>query len=176
MPRSVLTPSAGAPSTIMLTRIIRLGMGPPSTLRGLESAVFTVCVTLQPAATTAAPATPDCFRNSLRLLFMALLLLGLADFAVILAQLALEHFADGAARQAFHDSHRGKPLHLADAAVGPLQQRLGVDRGLRHDESHRRLAPVHRRHADHGGLGDVRMGDEHALEVARVDVAASGNY
>src|SRR6202521_3322439 len=175
MPRSVLTPRPGVPSTIMLTRIIRFGMGPPSVNRGgVELAACIVAVALQPADSAAAPATPACFTDYLRLPSMALLLLGSTGFAVILAQLALEHFSDGAARQALHDAHRRQALDFAEAAVGPLQHRLGVGRaGPGDDERDRRLAPLRRRPPHHRDVGHLGMGGQHGLEVARVDVEAA---
>ena len=57
------------------------------------------------------------------------------------AQLALEHLADRAARQASR-LHGVQPLQLAEARVRPCAQRFGVDRYAgRHDEGDRRLAP-----------------------------------
>jgi hypothetical protein len=79
--------------------------------------------------------------------------------------LALEHLADGAARQSRGGSCRSRnsraadalqlALGLADARIQPVLQGLGGN-GVTvagHDEGHRRLAPLRRWHADHRRLG-----------------------
>ena len=47
--------------------------------------------------------------------------------------------------------------------------------GLAHHVGHRRLAPLHRRHADHGHVGHGRMLAQHAFQVAGVDVEAAAD-
>src|SRR5690349_12563411 len=93
------------------------------------------------------------------------------------AQFALEHLADRAARELVDDREVRDTLRLAEPLVRPRAQRLGVDRrAFAHDDPRRRrLAP-----ALGGNAGDRRVGDrgmlaEHRLEVARVEVEAAAD-
>src|ERR1700752_545507 len=74
MPRPVFTPRVGFPPSMIVTRIMLRAIGPPAARRG-AAAVGDGSIVAHPAAATAAPAKPACFRNSLRLPSMTFLLL-----------------------------------------------------------------------------------------------------
>src|SRR6185369_14911281 len=93
------------------------------------------------------------------------------------AQLALEHLADRAARQLVDDREVRDPLGLAEPLVGPGAQGLGVDRGafVHDDPRRRRLAPAFGGNAGDRGFDDGGMLAQHRFEVARVEVEAAAD-
>src|SRR6476659_9973312 len=93
------------------------------------------------------------------------------------AQLALQHFSDGATWQRIDDFHRIETLRLAEAAVRPFAQCLGrsVASLAQHDERDRRFAPGFRRHADDARFLDIRMRANDRFKITWIDIEAAGN-
>src|SRR5579884_2165271 len=91
------------------------------------------------------------------------------------AQLGLQHLAVIVLRQRLDEAVAARPLEAGDVVEAEP-----VELGLAHrgagpgdDESDDLLAPFGMRAADHRGLGEAGMAQQHLLDLARVDVAAA---
>ena len=95
------------------------------------------------------------------------------------AQFALQHLADGAARQGVDDLQVGQALGLADPAVDPGLRASSASTaasGLQHDEGHRRLAPARpTARRPRRPPPPSSWLHQHGLEIARIDVEAAGD-
>jgi len=94
------------------------------------------------------------------------------------SQLAPEDLAGAVSRKLLDEVVLPGTLVAGDRIEAAGVERGGVDFGsrARHDIRDDGLAPLAVGHADHCSLSDRRVGKQHTLDFARVDVVAAGDH
>ena len=101
-----------------------------------------------------------------------------ALFPVRIAQAPLEDLAQLLARQRVGEFDHARHLVVGDALAQEALHRLALDRCavVRLHVRGERLAELGVGNAEHRAVGDLRHGDEHRLDLGRIDVDAAGDH
>src|SRR5688572_4788742 len=94
------------------------------------------------------------------------------------AQLGLEHLAERVARKPLHEAHEARLLVPGEEAAAMLAHRFGGEARARAqlDEGGDRLAIEGIGHAEHGGVGDVRVLKQRLLHLLAVHLVPAAQH